>query len=135
MYEQIMPVENTKTFVTWCTLLGSACVNVLCTIQLECFYTHVFSSVGGENPSLGVVEKTHVTPLNFFFFFRPLAPLSRTVDLPSSWLPPSPPSILSPPPLYVRSCISQLKLCRSVGGDFYLSIFLTFFHDLLGPFL
>ena len=32
VYEQIIPVKNTQTFVTWCTLLGSACVNVLYTI-------------------------------------------------------------------------------------------------------
>ena len=46
VYEQIMPVENTQTFDTWCTLLGRPCVNVLCTIYLEGFYTEVFSIAG-----------------------------------------------------------------------------------------
>ena len=46
VYEQIIPGENSQTFVPWYTPLGRACVNVLCTIQLEGFYTEVFSTAG-----------------------------------------------------------------------------------------
>ena len=81
-------------------------------------------------------------PLLVVGHFWPLPPLCVAVEILPSWLPSSSCSFsasclslfsLLPPPLYVSSCIKQLKLCRcvSVGS----SIFVTFLLPFSGPTL